>query len=314
MSLHNNPKISIIVPVYNAEKYLHRCIDSILNQTFIDFEVLLINDGSTDSSGVICDEYAKKDSRIKVFHKRNGGVSSARNIGVVNMTGEYCIHCDSDDYMEYNLLEEVYSCARRHSADMVIFDYYVDFDETKQVKYAKPTSLDPLSVCKDILGTKLHGSTWNKLLKTETIKDSNLLFKESISYCEDVLFNVEFLLLQPKVKYLNKALYHYVQHDESITNRASLFQVASLSSYVLSLKELLIEKQQYQELEKFFYYQVLGVKLIFVNSGAISFSYIRRFEEESNKNLINSTLSIRGKIILLLVFLRLNLLTRILLK
>ena len=124
MSLHNNPKISIIVPVYNAEKYLHRCIDSILNQTFIDFEVLLINDGSTDSSGVICDEYAKKDSRIKVFHKRNGGVSSARNIGVVNMTGEYCIHCDSDDYMEYNLLEEVYSCARRHSADMVIFERY----------------------------------------------------------------------------------------------------------------------------------------------------------------------------------------------
>lgn len=94
-----DPKVSVIVPVYNVEKYLHRCIDSILTQTFTDFEVLLINDGSKDRSGEICDEYAKKDSRVKVFHKENGGVSSARNVGLDNARGDLICFCDSDDFV-----------------------------------------------------------------------------------------------------------------------------------------------------------------------------------------------------------------------
>lgn len=105
----NNPKISVIVPVYNAEKYLHRCVDSILAQTFTDFEVLLINDGSKDKSGTICDDYAKLDSRVRVFHKENGGVSSARNIGVENMVGDYSIHVDSDDEILPTMYEKLYN-------------------------------------------------------------------------------------------------------------------------------------------------------------------------------------------------------------
>lgn len=96
----NNPKISVIVPVYNVEKYLSRCIDSILAQTFTDFELLLIDDGSKDKSGNICDEYAKKDSRIRVFHKENGGVSSARNLGLDNAEGEWILFVDADDWIE----------------------------------------------------------------------------------------------------------------------------------------------------------------------------------------------------------------------
>lgn len=104
-----NKSISIIVPVYNAEKYLHCCIDSILNQTFTDFEVLLINDGSTDSSGVICDKYAIKDSRVRVFHKENGGVSSARNVGLQNLIGTFIMFLDSDDYLLENSLSSIMS-------------------------------------------------------------------------------------------------------------------------------------------------------------------------------------------------------------
>ena len=101
------PKISVIVPVYNAEKYLHRCIDSILSQTFTDFELLLINDGSKDSSGAICDEYAAKDNRVRVFHKENGGASSARNLGLDNAKGEWIAFVDSDDLLEVNMLNHL---------------------------------------------------------------------------------------------------------------------------------------------------------------------------------------------------------------
>ena len=96
----NIPKISVIIPVYNAEKYLYRCIDSVLVQTFTNWELLLIDDGSKDSSGVICDEYAAKDARVRVFHKENGGVSSARNLGLDNARGEWVAFVDSDDYIE----------------------------------------------------------------------------------------------------------------------------------------------------------------------------------------------------------------------
>ena len=105
------PIISIIIPVYKAEGHLHRCVDSILAQSFTDFELLLVDDGSPDGSGKICDEYAAKDSRVKVLHKQNGGVSSARQTGIENATGEYTIHADPDDWIEPTMLEELYNKA-----------------------------------------------------------------------------------------------------------------------------------------------------------------------------------------------------------
>ena len=99
------PKVSVVVPVYNAEKYIDRCIDSILSQTFEDFELILVDDGSPDKSGKICDNYAAKDNRVKVIHKQNGGVSTARNVGIENSTGEYIMFVDSDDYIDNQMLE-----------------------------------------------------------------------------------------------------------------------------------------------------------------------------------------------------------------
>lgn len=118
-----NPKISVIVPVYNVEKYLHRCIDSILAQTFTDFELLLIDDGSTDGSGAICDEYATKDNRVRVFHKENGGVSSARNLGLDNMRGGYLTFVDSDDWVDSTYLGELIEYS---DADLVVSDFIVE--------------------------------------------------------------------------------------------------------------------------------------------------------------------------------------------
>ena len=114
------PKISVIVPAYNAEKYLRRCIDSILVQTFTDFELLLVNDGSIDRTDTICNEYAVKESRIRVFHKKNGGVSSARNLGLDNAKGKYVMFVDSDDYMLSDMSELMISTLNAKNADLVI--------------------------------------------------------------------------------------------------------------------------------------------------------------------------------------------------
>lgn len=125
-----NPKISVIVPVYNVEKFLRRCIDSILAQTFTDFELLLIDDGSKDKSGEICDEYAAKDARIRVFHKQNGGVSSARNLGIDKAQGEWVYFVDSDDWIEIETLSIVQSIDMR-KIGIIKFGYYEDFYDGK---------------------------------------------------------------------------------------------------------------------------------------------------------------------------------------
>ena len=155
----SNPKISVIIPVYNAEKYLERCVDSILAQTFTDFELLLIDDGSKDKSGEICDEYAKKDNRVKVFHKENGGVSSARQFGVEKAIGKYSIHVDCDDLVSEQMLEEMYRTAEKDGYDIVIANYFHN-DEYIVEEYPEETT----QIIYDMLGGKIRGVMWNKLV------------------------------------------------------------------------------------------------------------------------------------------------------
>lgn len=204
------PLVSVIVPVYKAEAYLHKCVDSLLAQTMTDFEVLLIDDGSPDRSGEICDEYAAKDSRIRVFHKENGGVASARQVGLENVRGEYTIHADPDDWVEPTMLEELYAKAKENDADMVICDYYVDYADSVNYSKQQPTSLDYKSVQCEIFG-RLHGAVWNKLIKTSVIKKTKTNFSLELSFCEDLHFNAQILKNNIKISYLGKAFYHYVQ-------------------------------------------------------------------------------------------------------
>ena len=159
------PKVSIIVPVYKAEKYLHRCIDSILSQSFTDWELILVDDGSPDSSGAICDEYAQKDARIQVIHKVNGGVSNARQSGMDIAKGEYVIHADPDDWVETNMLEELYGKAKEEDADMVICDFIYEYAAGPKYHRQNIESLDSRSVLKQLLLQQLHGSCCNKLVK-----------------------------------------------------------------------------------------------------------------------------------------------------
>ena len=215
------PKISVIVPVYKAEAYLHRCMDSLLAQTFQDFEILLVDDGSPDRSGKICDEYAQKDRRVRVFHKENGGVSSARQCGIDNASGEYTIHADPDDWVETDMLEALYRKAKEEDADMVICDYYTE--EKGKTKYfvQKPSALDHETVLCELF-QQLHGSCWNKLVRRACYKEFGVKFPEELSYCEDLFVNTCLLSHPMAVVYLPKAFYHYDQYTngESLVRRA----------------------------------------------------------------------------------------------
>ena len=223
-----NPKISVIVPVYKAEKYLTKCVDSLLSQTFTDFEVLLIDDGSPDDSGIICDAYASKDERIRVFHKKNGGVSSARQCGIDNAQGEYTIHCDPDDWVEPNMLEELYAKAKETNADMVLCDYYINYSHKSIYKLQIPSSLESDIVLSDLLMGKLHGSLWNKLIKRNLILKYHVNFENMIIW-EDLCFVSKLLLHPITISYLNKAYYHYVlyENSNSLTKNVSKRRVDS---------------------------------------------------------------------------------------
>lgn len=240
------PDISIIVPVYNAEKYLHRCVDSILAQTFTNFELILVDDGSPDGSGAICDKYAKNDNRVKVIHKENGGVASARQCGIDNATGEYTIHADPDDWVEPNMLQELYNKAKETDADMVICDFYVDTENECVYRTQNVSSITSSVVLKDLLFHRLHGSLWNKLIRLACYTENNIKFIKDLNYFEDYLVCLKILMHDIKIAYLDQAFYHYDQiaNNDSITRTFSVKTLEQQKMFVTNLETLIPEKEE----------------------------------------------------------------------
>lgn len=209
-----HPKISVIVPVYNAENYLHRCVDSILAQTFTDFEVLLINDGSTDKSGGICDEYALKDKRFRVFHKDNGGVSSARNLAIENVSGEWVTFLDSDDILPPSSIKSMVEAIQQAKADFYIFNYL--YDETS-VKEALEDIISQEELIKGLLTYRINTAPWAKLYKTSYLK--SIRFNTSLQIGEDLLFCFEYAMQigkKMRVKHDCNEVYQYLCRQDSV--------------------------------------------------------------------------------------------------
>lgn len=206
------PKISVIVPVYNAEKYLHRCIDSILAQTFTDFELLLIDDGSKDKSGVICDEYAVKDSRVRVFHKGNGGVSSARNVGLEHAEGEWITFADSDDYVEIEWLRTF--ADNLYGVDIVVSGIrFISQGEKRELGVELRGNVSDALI---FLKThSIFGYLFNKCFRREYIKNNKLLFDEAIIFKEDEEFFLRYMTKISKIYCLKEAYYNYIYPDFS---------------------------------------------------------------------------------------------------
>ncbi len=217
-----NPLISIIVPVYNAEKTINRCVDSILAQTYTHFELLLINDGSKDKSGEICDKYAEKDNRIKVFHQENGGVSSARNKGIDNAIGEYITFIDSDDYIDNTYLED-FEINSEPNFDLIAQGLrYIGKDGV----YTSSKGYQNTHTCnltdfysESVINCIIYGPC-TKLYRLEIIQNNNIKFNTSISYGEDNIYVANYTYYCNIFKVINKCGYNYTHENSNSLTRS----------------------------------------------------------------------------------------------
>lgn len=219
-----NPTVSIIVPIYNAEAYLNRCVDSILNQEYRDFELFLIDDGSTDASFGICDDYAKRDSRIHVIHKENTGVSDSRNIALQQARGTYVQFLDSDDWITPDATKLFVRAATEHHCDLVIADFYRVVGD--RVSHKGDIEEDGVLTKEDFAAHMMenpadfyYGVLWNKLYRRDIIEKHGLCMNPSISWCEDFLFNLEYILHADIFYALQAPVYYYVKTKGSLASQ-----------------------------------------------------------------------------------------------
>ena len=201
-------KISIIIPVYNVEKYLRQCLDSLVNQTLKDIEIIIVDDGSQDSSGEFCDEYALKDDRIKVIHKENGGLGNARNVGMTYATGDYLAFVDSDDWVTLDYFEKLYDSAIKNNTDVSIGTVIV-FKNGKSKKKINPQKIEMLFA--------KQGFACLKIYKRDFIEQFNLQFTEKLYY-EDMFFAMMVYLNMQNYSIVNDAYYYYRHQEGSITH------------------------------------------------------------------------------------------------
>lgn len=259
------PEISVIVPVYNTEKWLRRCIDSILAQTFSDFELLLIDDGSTDSSGTICDEYAEKDSHVRVFHKPNGGVSSARNFGLDNARGAWITFVDSDDWIGPLYIENLIN---QPGKDFHLSLFWIEHSDNSSNAYAgRAIYNQELSQQQSI--DFLTSRLWNicsNLYRNDIIKSSNLRFKERLSMGEDTFFNYGYLANSKSISICKNFDYHYRQDNQTSLSKKihtideiDLFATMSVDTLSKFPKHIDL-KLAYQALGSFIIYQLFTIK------------------------------------------------------
>lgn len=245
--------ISVIIPIYNAEKYLPKCLNSVINQTYRNLEIILINDGSTDNSGQICDLYAKSDCRIIVLHKKNGGVSSARNTGLVIARGNYISFVDPDDWIEPEMYERLYYHIREYTADIAIGGYV---KESGDGNFSKPYKgkvyvYDNKSALNLILKDDgFKGFLCNKLFSADLFHSNpSISLDENIHFCEDLLCCCECFLKSSKIVYDTYPYYHYIIHNNNISlsnystkKLTSLTAVERIIEYVKEIDEININQ------------------------------------------------------------------------
>ena len=225
------PEISVIVPVYRAEAFLRKCTNSILNQTYSDLELLLIEDGSPDGSGALCEEIAKEDRRVRVFHKENGGVSSARNLGLEQAQGKYIAFVDADDWLEITALEDLHTALQEAGAESAGGSHYrvQPDDQREEEPGAMPAGVyGPAEIRTGILdrlmgermgkpGEVFNGFIWRFLFSAELIRTHHLTF--SGAYLEDELFLLEYFYQAESLAMIDAPVYNYLQNPASVTRR-----------------------------------------------------------------------------------------------
>ena len=226
------PKIRVIVPIYNVERYIRKSMESILNQTLKEIEVILINDGSTDRSGYIADEFAAMDKRVKVIHQDNTGVSNSRNKGIEIAQGEYIGFVDPDDWIELEMFEKLYNAATNFNCDIVSFAHLIE-TEQESTECLQPfenrylLDLDGIrdKVMKPILCGELLTYCWDKISRTSLIKNNEIRFLEKVHLWEDLYFCMDVFSKTINFLYISLPLYHYSRINEGSLTEGSLIPI-----------------------------------------------------------------------------------------
>ncbi|MDO5047835.1 MAG: glycosyltransferase family 2 protein [Anaerococcus sp.] len=243
-------EISIIIPVYNSEAYLSECVDSVLNQAYENFELILVNDGSTDESGQICDSYSKKDKRVRVIHKENGGVSSARNVGIEKSSGDYIIFIDSDDSIDLDLLDYLKDVADKYNTSMVIHSLGLFNDANEQNEHETLEMLDKRKLVDYMpvfIKRRYINAPRNKLYRRSIIIDNNIRFDEGVSMGEDALFNYEYFSTLTDLILIERNFYHYRENEESLTHKFIKKKYDMLISVNNRLQELVRTNENFSK-------------------------------------------------------------------
>ncbi len=282
--------ISIIVPVYNVEKYLEQCIESIINQTYQDIEIICVNDGSIDSSGEILKKYQRKDKRIVIINKNNGGLSSARNEGIKVASGEYLIFVDSDDWIETDSCEKLMNYIRSNKDVQVIF-YNFRFCTNKITKdFSYPLNKELRNKVKfeKVINSVLllNYNAWNKIFKTEFIKDNNIFFNTEYNLSEDLLFSIELFAKNPNIMFTDDIIYNYRIRKDSL----SRISYDEMFNVLIQMYEYVIKQSYYKGNLKFFADSLFLKMCLF-----IYFQFINKEDKNNLLKKVQNVLSVIRK-------------------
>lgn len=259
-------KISVIIPVYNTEQYLEKCIQSVLDQTYTNLEIICVDDGSTDNSGAILDAFAKKDERIKVIHKENEGVSEARNTALCVATGDWIGFVDSDDYIDKDMYSAMLAANEQQGADIISCGYYLEYEDgcvvAENRKDVPAHAVDTKQFLRFVYERDVYKGVasylWTRLIKRELVynADEKLvhLFSDEFDVSEDLVFLAELMRDSKKSLYVDKPMYHYLQRENSACHDEEK-QLSSLSWVRAYLKIIEILKEQ--DAEEDVYYLVI---------------------------------------------------------
>lgn len=293
-------KVSVIVPVYNSMPYLRLCMDSILQQTYQNIEVIVIDDGSSDGSAVVCDEYQKKDSRVRVVHNANHGVSYSRNRGIDMSTGKYIVFIDSDDTIEETYIEALVSAEADNNVDLVFCNVnYIPLRDMKLV------CLDRERVDGDFFDDyyKLRpilSSPWLKLYKNDIIKNNEIYFSEDISYGEDQLFNFRYFYFVKSYTFINQCLYNYYRRSDNSLSQIQNMKNFYDSIYIISMEENLLEKKNVKNKESVIMLMHTSLMWWYIEDGDNTYQGFRKRMNEIKKvfNFAGRNLPLKKRLVL----------------
>lgn len=248
------PKVSIVIPVYNVGRYLEKCLTSVINQTFAELEIIVVNDGSTDDSAAIIARFASQDPRIVVIDKTNEGLAYARKSGVEQARGTYVYHLDGDDYIEPDAIELMYAKARETQADITVFPFTIEYDDATKSEQSLPPSHDSythLEYFSDIAFSKAYWGVWSYLHK-RSLYDHGVTFHKGLNYGEDVYLTTQLVYYASRIVALrSKPLFHYTIRKSSITNsRFNENKANDILLYPNLVDDFLKDKPEYPSLQK----------------------------------------------------------------